>query len=136
MSALTLSGGVDSHANRSDEFMETVLLVVHILVAAALVAVVLLQRSEGGGLGIGGGGGGAGGFMTTRGAADALTRTTAYLAAAFFATSIALSLIGRGGDGASSILDQVDDSPGIEESEPAQPLPPAESDIPSIPSPQ
>jgi preprotein translocase subunit SecG len=55
----------------------------------ALVAVVLLQKSEGGGLGIGSGGG----FLSSRGTANVLTRTTAYLALAFFATSLALSWI-------------------------------------------
>src|SRR6187455_2681812 len=70
--------------------MSTVLLLIHIMVALALIAVVLLQRSEGGALGIGGGGGG---FMTGRSAGNALTKTTAVLAAAFFATSLSLTLI-------------------------------------------
>ena len=72
--------------------MTTVLLVIHIMIAIALIAVVLLQRSEGGALGIGGGGGG---FMTGRSAGNALTKTTAVLAAAFFATSLSLTLIAR-----------------------------------------
>ena len=62
--------------------MQTVIIVIHLMVVLALVGVVLLQRSEGGGLGIGGGSG----FMTARGAANALTRTTGILAIAFFAT--------------------------------------------------
>ena len=74
--------------------MATVLLIIHIMLALALIGVVLLQRSEGGALGIGGGGGG-GGFMTGRGAANFLTRVTAGLAAAFFATSLLLSLIAQ-----------------------------------------
>jgi len=72
--------------------MTTVLLVIHIMVAAALVGVVLWQRSEGGALGIGGGGGG---FLTGRGTANLLTRTTAVLAACFFLTSILLTLISQ-----------------------------------------
>lgn len=72
--------------------METVLIVIHLMIVIALVIVVLLQRSEGGALGMGGGGSG-GGFMSARGAANALTRTTAILATAFFATSIALGII-------------------------------------------
>jgi preprotein translocase subunit SecG len=70
--------------------MSTVLLLIHVMVAVALVGVVLLQRSEGGALGIGGGGGG---FMTGRSAGNALTKTTAVLAACFFATSLALSIL-------------------------------------------
>ena len=81
--------------------MATVLLIVHIMIALALIGVVLLQRSEGGALGIGGGGGG--GFMTGRGAANFLTRATAGLAAAFFATSLILTLIAQPGQ--RSILD-------------------------------
>jgi preprotein translocase subunit SecG len=82
--------------------METVLIVVHLMVVLALVGVVLLQRSEGGGLGIGGGSG----FMTARGAANALTRATAILAAAFFATSLTLSLVARYGEKPIDILDR------------------------------
>src|SRR3974377_1008628 len=46
-----------------------------------------LQKSEGGGLGMGGGAG----FMSSRGTANLLTRTTAILAVGFFATSLLLS---------------------------------------------
>ena len=74
--------------------MTTVLLVIHIMVAAALVAVILWQRSEGGALGIGGGGG-AGGFLTGRGTANLLTRTTAILAIGFFLTSILLTFVSQ-----------------------------------------
>jgi preprotein translocase subunit SecG len=83
--------------------MATFILFIHILIAAALIGVVLLQRSEGGALGIGGGGGG--GFMTGRGAGNFLTRATAGLAAAFFATSLFLSLIGARSEGPRSVLD-------------------------------
>jgi len=72
--------------------MITVLLVIHILVAIALIVVVLLQRSEGGGLGIGSSGG-MGGFMTARGTANLLTRTTAILAAVFMGMSILLAIL-------------------------------------------
>ena len=83
--------------------MQTVIIVIHLIVVVALVGVVLMQRSEGGGLGIGGGSG----FMSARGAANALTRTTAILAAAFFATSLALSLIARYGASPTDILDRI-----------------------------
>lgn len=83
--------------------METVVIVIHLMVVLALVLVVLLQRSEGGALGIGGGGGG--GLMSSRGTANVLTRATAVLAVAFFATSLTLSLIAQNEDSPSSILD-------------------------------
>src|SRR5680860_905940 len=85
--------------------MATVLLVIHIMVAAALVGLVLLQRSEGGALGIGGGGGSGSGFMSGRGAANLLTRVTALFAAAFFVTSILLTLIATKGNGPGTSLD-------------------------------
>jgi preprotein translocase subunit SecG len=80
--------------------MNTVLLVIHIMIAAALVGIVLMQRSEGGALGMGGGG-----FMSGRGQANFLTRMTAYLAAAFFLTSIALTLLANQTNRARSVFD-------------------------------
>ena len=87
--------------------MTTIFLTVHIMIAVALVGVVLLQRSEGGALGIGGGAGGGGGFMTARGTANLLTRVTAFLAAAFFITSIGLAILAGNGRQAPSIVDEV-----------------------------
>ena len=89
--------------------MQTVLIVIHLLIVLALIGVVLLQRSEGGlglGGGGGGGGGGVGGFLTGRGQANALTRATAILAAAFFTTSLILGILAHRGSTPRSILDQ------------------------------
>lgn len=72
--------------------MQTVIIVIHLMVVLAMIGVVLLQKSEGGGLGMGGGGGG-GGFLSSRGTANVLTRTTAILAAVFFSTSLILSIM-------------------------------------------
>jgi preprotein translocase subunit SecG len=88
--------------------MTAIVLTIHLMIALALVIVILLQRSEGGGLGIGGGGGGGGGmgsFMSARGTANLLTRTTAILAACFMATSILLAIL-AGNTGTSSIVDR------------------------------
>jgi preprotein translocase subunit SecG len=71
------------------ERMQTVIIVIHLMVVAAMIGVVLLQKSEGGGLGIGS----TGGFLSSRGTANVLTRTTAILAATFFATSLVLSVL-------------------------------------------
>lgn len=73
--------------------MELILLIIHLFLAIALVGVILLQKSEGGALGIGGGGGGMGGFLTARGAANLLTRTTAILATLFIITSLTLAIV-------------------------------------------
>jgi preprotein translocase subunit SecG len=71
--------------------MQTVVIVVHLMIVLAMIGVVLLQKSEGGGLGMGGGG--AGGFLSSRGTANVLTRTTAFLALGFFVTSLLLSIL-------------------------------------------
>lgn len=83
--------------------MQTVLIVIHLMIVLALVGVVLIQRSEGGGLGIGGGSG----FMSARGTANALTRTTAILAALFFVTSLALGVLARYESRPSDILNRI-----------------------------
>jgi preprotein translocase subunit SecG len=70
--------------------MQTVIIVIHLMIVSAMIGLVLLQKSEGGGLGMGGGGGG---FLTSRGTSNVLTRTTAILAATFFATSLLLSIL-------------------------------------------
>jgi preprotein translocase subunit SecG len=67
--------------------MQTVVIVIHLMIVAVLIGAVLLQKSEGGGLGMGGGAG----FMSSRGTANLLTRTTAILAAGFFVTSLFLA---------------------------------------------
>jgi preprotein translocase subunit SecG len=66
-----------------------VLVTVHLMIVLAMIGVVLMQKSEGGGLGIGS----TGGFLSSRGTANVLTRMTAFLAMAFFATSLLLSWI-------------------------------------------
>jgi preprotein translocase subunit SecG len=91
--------------------MQTVLVVIHLMLALALVGVVLMQRSEGGGLGMGSGG--MGGFLSGRGQATLLTRVTAGLAAAFMATSLALTLLSGAGREPTSIVE------GVEQTAPA-----------------
>lgn len=110
--------------------MINVLLIIHLMIAIAMIGVVLLQRSEGGGLGIGGGGGGGGGggmggFLTGRGTANLLTRTTAILAAVFMTTSILLTILSGGRTQPRSILDELPATAPIE-----QPVAPAEPSVP------
>lgn len=87
--------------------MDTVLIVIHLMIVLALAVVVLLQRSEGGGLGIGGGGAGPSGFLTGRGQANVLTRTTAILGTLFFITSLALAVIASRNAAPRSVIDQI-----------------------------
>jgi preprotein translocase subunit SecG len=80
--------------------MQTVIIVIHLMIVLAMIGVVLLQKSEGGGLGIGS----TGGFLSSRGTANVLTRTTAALAALFFASSLFLSLLAGWGRKPTSII--------------------------------
>jgi preprotein translocase subunit SecG len=64
------------------------LLIVQSLIAVSLIGTILMQRSEGGGLGVGGS---SSGFMTARGAADFLTRSTAVLGGLFIVLSIVMA---------------------------------------------
>src|SRR6266699_340826 len=61
--------------------MQTVVIVIHLMIVLVMIGAVLLQKSEGGGAG----------FMSSRGTANLLTRTTAVLAAGFFVTSLLMS---------------------------------------------
>jgi preprotein translocase subunit SecG len=102
--------------------MQEVLLVIHLMLAIGIVALVLLQRSEGGALGIGGGGNV--GMMSGRAAGNLLTRATAIAAAAFFATSIALTILAGGHSRPSSILDKIQDAPAESTNQAPQPTGP------------
>src|SRR5205085_9724948 len=66
------------------------LLIVQSVIAVSLIGTILMQRSEGGGLGVGGS---SSGFMTARGAADFLTRSTAILGGMFIVLSIVMAAI-------------------------------------------
>jgi preprotein translocase subunit SecG len=88
--------------------MQTVLLVIYLMVVIALIGVVLIQRSEGGGLGIGGGSG----FMSARGTANVLTRTTAILAALFFVLALGMNVLSRFEGRPTDILDRIPGTAG------------------------
>ncbi len=100
--------------------MHAILLTVHTLIVLGLIVVVLLQRSDGGALGLGGGGGG---FMSGRGAANALTRTTSILAAIFISTSLGLAILAGTGENEDSVIqdlttqDIIDAAPASDDGE-------------------
>ena len=111
--------------------MQTVILVIHLIVAIALIGVVLLQRSEGGALGIGSGGGGN--LFSSRGVGNALTRTTAYLAVAFFITSISLTVLATRSGTGGSIFDTVAPQQGAAPAT-SQPAEPGGGVLPKLPN--
>jgi preprotein translocase subunit SecG len=68
-----------------------VIVVIHVLVAFAIIGLVLLQHGKGADMGSGFGGGASGSLFGATGSANFLSRTTAILAALFFALSLALA---------------------------------------------
>ncbi|WP_203074131.1 preprotein translocase subunit SecG [Falsiroseomonas ponticola] len=106
--------------------MTTVLLVLFLLVTLALIGVILVQRSEGGGLGIGSSQG-MGSFMTGRGTANLLTRTTAILGTIFMALALVLAMLGKGQAPRGSILDAAPPAATV----PAVPAAPAAPSVPN-----
>ncbi len=61
--------------------MENIILIIHVIIAILLIGSVLLQRSEGGALGIGAGNDN---LMSSRSAADFLTKFTSLMASFFY----------------------------------------------------
>ncbi|MDH5483810.1 MAG: preprotein translocase subunit SecG [Gammaproteobacteria bacterium] len=110
--------------------METIILVVHVLLSLAIIGLVMLQRGKGAeaGAALGGGGGGASGSVFgASGAANFLSRSTAILATAFFASSLSLAYLASHRDVADAAGSSVIKTETvIEQGEPA-PM----SDVPS-----
>ena len=105
--------------------METVILLIHLMIAIALVISVMLQQTEGGALGIGGG---SNSFMAGRSSADTMTKVTIYLAAAFFLTSIILTVLAQRPKAGLSVPDKIK----VEKT--TKPSVPLKTDKPSTPS--
>jgi preprotein translocase subunit SecG len=100
--------------------MLSVVIAIHLMLVLALIGAVLLQKSEGGGFVSS-----TSGFMTGRGTANVLTRTTALLAAGFFITSLTLSLLASRSREAVSLV------PGTPEQQ--TPAPPGNTTLPTTP---
>ena len=70
-----------------------VAIVVHVLVAISIIGLVLLQHGKGADMGSGFGGGASGSLFGATGSANFLSRSTAVLAAVFFASSLGLAYL-------------------------------------------
>jgi len=115
--------------------MQTAILVLHVLAAASIVVLVLLQHGKGADMGAAFGSGSAGSLFGSSGAANFLSRTTAVLAAVFFATSLALTYFStsttRTGGGVMQQIEAPAKPAGIENKLDVKPAAPA----PSAPAP-
>ena len=120
-------------------WLHTAAIVVHVLIATAIVGLVLLQRGKGADAGAGFGAGASGTVFGARGSASFLSRTTATLAALFFATNLALAYMsGRQPESSStSVVDQAEtqtqttEAPALPEVPATQATPPVEAPAPA-----
>jgi preprotein translocase subunit SecG len=104
-------------------WVHTATIVLHVLIASGIVGLVLLQRGKGADAGAGFGAGASGTVFGARGSASFLSRTTATLAALFFATNLALAYMGgRKPENPSSVVDRVQQSQPQSNTAPAAPL--------------
>jgi preprotein translocase subunit SecG len=72
-------------------WLVTLLMVVQVLCAATIIILVLLQHGKGADMGAAFGGGASGSLFGASGSANFLSRTTAVVAAVFFAATIGLA---------------------------------------------
>ena len=113
--------------------MQTVVLMLHILAAVGIVVLVLLQHGKGADMGAAFGSGSAGSLFGSAGASNFLSRTTAILAAVFFATSLGLTYFtapSKSGGVTQSL--EAPASKGAAESKPAAPA--SSAPAPSAPA--
>lgn len=93
-----------------DMWQHTVVLVVHVIVAFSLIGLVLLQRGKGAEAGTGFGAGASGTVFGARGSANFLSRSTAILAALFFATCLGLVYLSSKAPVDQSLVDRLESS--------------------------
>jgi len=98
--------------------LTNILLVFHIIIAVAIVALILLQQGKGADAGAAFGGGASGTVFGSQGSASFLSRSTAVLAALFFATSMALAYLASEKVQPTSVVDKVKTEQQIEQAPP------------------
>jgi preprotein translocase subunit SecG len=103
--------------------LQTVLLVLHLLVAVAICGFVLLQHGKGADMGAAFGSGSSGSLFGAAGSANFLSRTTAILAAVFFASSLGLTWYGTSVGARGGLMEK-----GVMEK-----MAPKASDVPAAP---
>lgn len=116
--------------------MYTVLVVIQVLVAIALIALVLIQHGKGADAGAAFGSGASGTVFGSRGAANFLSRATAWLATVFFSASLALAYLVHGKSAPTSVVDTIQQSTpaaAVPEASAPAPVQPAAPEAPKVP---
>ena len=106
--------------------MQTLVLVLHILAAIGITVLVLLQHGKGADMGAAFGSGSAGSLFGSAGAANFLSRTTAVLAAVFFATSLGLTYFHASPSKSGGVRQQIE-APAVPKADATKPATPASS---------
>lgn len=112
--------------------MQTIFLVVHVLLAIGIIALVLLQHGKGADAGAAFGSGASSTVFGSRGSGSFLTRTTAILAALFFATSLLLAYVAGNTGKQESALESL--LPSQQQVVPEQAAPAVSTETPSVPA--
>ena len=107
--------------------MESILVVVHLFLAIGLVALILVQHGKGADMGAAFGSGASASVFGSRGASNFLSRSTAILAALFFATSLALAYFAMQSREPATVMQDVQPAAVVE------PEAPNVVDLPSVP---
>jgi preprotein translocase subunit SecG len=122
--------------------MEQIILIAHLLIALAIIGLIMLQQGKGAEMGASFGSGASQTLFGSDGSTNILTRGTALLATAFFATSFALAIVARDQAAVTDelnipipVAEQIElvddiDLPIVEEDGP--PVMSAEDDIPEV----
>jgi preprotein translocase subunit SecG len=104
--------------------MHTFLIVIQVLLALGIIGLVLLQQGRGADVGAAFGSGASGTVFGARGSANFLSRTTAVLAALFFANSLILAYL---------VSERPEDDASVVQEAPAQPPAPPAPAAPVLP---
>ena len=75
--------------------MEQIILIVHLLIALAIIGLIMLQQGKGADMGASFGAGASQTLFGADGGGNVLTRATAFLVVAFFATSFGLAVVAK-----------------------------------------
>jgi preprotein translocase subunit SecG len=119
----------------------TIVLTVQMLSALGMIGLILVQHGKGADMGAAFGSGGSGSLFGASGSANFLSRTTAVLAAVFFACTLALAYFGNAQPRkSSSVLESpaaqipgtaVPAAPAVDSSVPPAPVTPGAGQIPT-----
>jgi preprotein translocase subunit SecG len=109
--------------------MESILVIVHLFLAIGLVGLILIQHGKGADMGAAFGSGASATVFGSRGASNFLSRSTAVLAALFFATSLALAFFAMQSREPETLMEAA--PPAAVETAP--PAVPGAVDLPTVP---